>query len=258
MNSGFRVGGWGFKLLKKNGEVYKQGITDANGELRFEWLPYGPYTIVEENRVGWDEISDRFVDVTVDSGECVDVAFENEQDNIGFCIEGYKLDKNGGYGIADWEIKIKPLEDNGFDPPNAFTDGLGKFRFEFPDNDYRVPGATYEICEDDDVDGWLPSNNPCRRVTLPEWPMAQCAQLEPFVNEQVGHKESSKFDDKHDGKGGKHGAHCRNEHVVKSGEGLFAIGNQYKVSAQAMLDANPWVREKPHYWLQPGEKLCIP
>jgi hypothetical protein len=286
---GYGAGGWGFKLLKKNGEVYKQGITDATGVLRFEWLPYGPYTIVEEDRVGWDEVSDRFVDVTVDSGDCIYVPFENEQNDIGFCIEGYKTDLNGGYGIADWEIKIKPLEDGGYDPPNAFTDGLGKFRFEFPDNDYRVPGATYEICEDDDVDGWKPSSNPCRRVTLPEWPMAQCAQLEPFVNEQIGHKEDTHFDEKHDGdnhdgkdghdgygkdgrdggpdgrdgygKGGPGGhdsVRCRNEHVVKDGEGLFAIGNQYKVSAQAMLDANPWVREKSNYWLQPGDKLCVP
>jgi len=279
MNVGFRVGGWGFKLLLKNGEVYKQGVTDANGELRFDWLPYGPYTVVEEDRVGWDEISDRFVDITVDSGECIEVPFENEQDNIGFCIEGYKFDKNGNYGIADWEIKIKPLEDGGYDPPNAFTDGLGEFRFEFPDNDYRIPGATYEICEDDDVDGWLPSGNPCRRVTLPEWPSAQCAQLEPFINEQVGHKEATHYDDKdgydnHDGgkggpggqsgpngqggPGGHDGPSCRNEHVVKSGEGLFAIGNQYKVSAQAMLDANEWVRDSSNYWLQPGDRLCIP
>jgi hypothetical protein len=304
MTEGFRVGGWGFKLLLKNGEVYKQGVTDANGELKFDWLPYGPYTIVEENRVGWDELSDRFVDVTVDPeaadfamGECIEVPFENEQDNIGFCIEGYKQDLNGGYGIANWEIKIKPLEDGGYDPPNAFTDGLGKFRFEFPDNDYRIPGATYEICEDDDVDGWLPSSNPCRRVTLPEWPTAECAQLEPFVNEQVGHKDATYHDDKHDGDhedghdgkdshdgyggpdggpdgrdgyggpdghdgqggpGGHDGPHCRNEHVVSDGEGLFSIGNQYKVSPQAMLDANPWVREKPNYWLQPGDKLCIP
>jgi hypothetical protein len=273
MGVGFRAAGWGFKLLLKNGEVYKQGVTDATGELKFDWLPYGPYTLVEEDRVGWNELTERFIDVVVDTegadfaaGECIEVFFENEQDDSGFCVEGYKTDLNGGYGIADWEIKIKPLEDGGYDPPNAFTDGLGKFRFEFPNNDYRVPGATYEICEDDDVDGWLPSSNPCRRVTLPKWPMAECAQLEPFVNEQVGHKEASHFDEKHDeydkdgghGKGGPGGPQCRNQHVVKEGEGLFAIGNQYKVSAQAMLDANPWVRERTDYWLQPGDVLCIP
>ena len=118
------------------------------------------------------------------------IVFYNQQDNNGYCIEGRKIDANGGYGIPDWKIKIKPLADGGYDPDDVFTDGLGKFRFDFPKNDYRIPGAKYEICEDD-VDGWLPHTATCQTVQLPEWPGA-CVQMDDFVNQQVGHSESEK------------------------------------------------------------------
>ncbi len=49
------------------------------------------------------------IEVNVTSGECVTQTFENIQDDSGFCIEGYKLDANGLYGIPNWEIEAKPL-----------------------------------------------------------------------------------------------------------------------------------------------------
>jgi len=197
----YNVAGWGFQLLRKDGSVARQGVTDASGEIRFDNLPFGPYTIVEEDRPGWDEVSFDQLEYTVEGNVCDDptavIEFENEQDNSGFCIEGRKIDANGGYGLMGWEIGIKPLEEGDPDPANVFTNGLGEFTIDFPANDYRVPGSQYEICEKEQ-DGWLPHTPTCQTVRLPEWPGA-CVQLEDFVNQQVGHSESEYPDH---GKGG--------------------------------------------------------
>jgi hypothetical protein len=312
----YGVAGWGFKLLLADGSVYRQGITDGRGVIDFERLPFGPYTIVEEDRAGWSETSYGFTeyDYTLTSedpacGQNV-VEFVNEQDGSAYCVEGRKIDVNGGYGIPGWEIKIKPLDEGGFDPANVFTDGLGEFRIEFPDDDYRIPGAEYEICEDDDVDGWEFASPQCQKVRLPKWPMGACIQLEDFVNQQVGHQEKVKQDEMHaqamamraekeseakddmgkpgmdmgmpgmDDRGGMdmgkpgmddHGMdmgkpsmergkmdECHKFHIVGKGEGLFDIGADYNVTPQAMLDANPDVRNSTHLWLYEGQEVCIP
>jgi hypothetical protein len=279
LGSSYNVAGWGFKLLRKDGSVARQGVTDGSGELRFDNLPLGPYIIVEEDRPGWDEITPERQEILVDGNYCdgdeedmLIVTFENEQDDSGFCIEGRKVDANGGYGIFGWEIAIEPLDEGGLDRDNVFTNGLGEFTFEFPRNDYRVPGARYEVCEQEQ-DGWLPHNETCQTVRLPEWPGA-CVQLEDFVNQQVGHTESQDhgkpdhgkgdpgkggYDGpSHDGPSHDGGAKCNNYHVVKAGEGLYDIGAQYKVSPQAMLDANPDVRKGDQLWVYVGQRICIP
>jgi hypothetical protein len=277
----YGAAGWGFQLQMTDGTVFHQGVTDAEGILVFRNLPYGPYTIVEEDRPGWSEITPRYIDVTVTSGDCVPVEFENEQDDSGFCIEGYKLDANGLYGIPNWTIKVKSLHEGGwdvedeadfylddpyYDEENKFlTDGLGKYQINFPDNDYRIPGQQFEVCEEDDVDGWLPHTPICQTITMPKHPGA-CVQAEDFINQQVGHSESEQMKDHQGGKGGWEdqpagghpGGQCTNTHVVKPGETLFSIGDSYHVSPQAMVDANPSVRSTPDFWVYVGQTLCIP
>jgi hypothetical protein len=153
----FNVAGWGFKLLRKDDSVAQQGVTDARGEIRFDNLPLGPYTIVEEDRPGWFELTAREVEFNVQGNNCdgdptdTVVEFRNTQDDSGFCIEGRKVDANGGYGIPGWEITIEALDEGGALPVEAIdaftlvdvdsttTDGLGEFRFDFLRNDYRVP-----------------------------------------------------------------------------------------------------------------------
>lgn len=251
---GFGAGGWGFQLLAMDGTVVRDGVTDAEGYLKFDNLPYGPYVIVEEDRAGWAESSPRAIEVSVTSGDCVLQSFENIQDDSGFCIEGHKLDANGNFGIPNWKIKAKPVATGGYDPDDVFTDGLGKFVFTFPANDYRIPGAEYEICEDD-VDGWLPKTPSCQIVKLPTHAGA-CVQALDFVNEQVGHSDSLKHGDGPSKGGPAKG--CRTQHVVKAGEGLFSIGAQYGASPQAMVDANPSVRNNGDFWVFVGQTLCIP
>jgi hypothetical protein len=212
----YNVAGWGFKLLRMDGTVARQGVTDANGELRFDNLPLGPYILEEEDRPGWDEGSPRRREIDVTGDFCTDpdfvpTVFINEQDESGFCIEGRKIDALDGWGIAGWEIEIEALDEGGALPiadtdfitsttvSSVLTNGLGEFRFDFRGDDYRVPGGLYEVCEQE-MDGWLAHTPTCQIVRLPEWPGA-CVELEDFVNQQVGHSESEKEHDKGDDKG---------------------------------------------------------
>ena len=281
----YNVAGWGFKLLRADGTVARQGVTDANGEIRFDNLPLGPYTIVEEDRPGWAELSAIEQEYLVTGNNCDPgdpvVEFTNEQDDSGFCIEGRKIDANGGYGLAGWEITIEPLDEGGIELDSVVTDGLGNFAFDFPRDDYRVPGGLFEVCEEDQ-DGWVSVTGTCQTVRLPEWPSA-CVELKDFVNQQVGHGE----DKKHDGKGGEpgygnepgkggygnepdngnhgnnggyghDGGQCSTYHVVKAGEGLYDIGREHNKTPQQMLDANPSIRDSEHQWVIEGQRVCIP
>jgi hypothetical protein len=278
----FNIAGWTFTLKRKDGSIARQGVTDAFGRLEFDNLPLGPYVLVEENRAGWAEALPgvRTLDVVVDGDYCDNlnpdgdpedeaIYFDNFQDNSGFCVEGYKVDANGGYGIPGWKIETKPLDDGGYDPGDVFTDGLGKYVIEFPGDDYRIPGGKFEVCEDE-VDGWLPHTDTCQTVVLPEWPTGECIQLNDFVNQQVGHSESEKGKDgpyghgprgdgRYDGPSmGDHSMSCSSTYEVKPGEGLFDIARSLKVSPQAMLDANPDVAKNKNQWVYVGQRICIP
>jgi hypothetical protein len=250
------LGGWRIEVRRANGSVVEAKLTDANGAARFDNLPFGPYTVVEETRGGWEPVppGTSSVGVTVAAGgQCVQVLFVNRQVPGQFCMAGRKIDTNGKVGLPGWTITAAPQDAGGYTPAPATTNGLGMYRFDFPANDYRIPGARYRVCEIEQA-GWLPHTPICYTVTLPKQPGA-CVQVPDFENQQQGHGRtpgSKPNPDPAPGPG------CSTTHIVQSGEGLYAIGARYGVSGRAMLAANPWVRNRPYYYLYVGDKLCIP
>jgi hypothetical protein len=260
--------GWKVTVKRLNGTVAATGMTDAQGTVRFNNLPYGPYIVSEESRLGWEPVAASSYSVVVsrpqttapDNAGCEQVDFINRQSPPGFCIEGYKIDHNGHIGIPGWEITATPIYKGGY--PNedvdgiseltATTDGTGKYTFRFPDNDYRIPGAAYKVCEEK-RDGWLPHTSTCQTVYLPHKPGA-CVKAWNFVNQQVGHTESLIYGkpSSSSGKG------CSYTHTVVAGESLYGIGNAYGVSASAMLSANSWIYNRPHHYVYVGDSVCIP
>ncbi len=241
---------WYVKVLRADGSLAAEGHTDAFGRVRFDNLPLGPYTVVEEVQQGWEAATPTQFAVTLDDPtQCEVVEFYNKQVAPAFCIEGRKVDVNGGVGLPDWKITATPFDPTGYKPTPVFTNGLGYFRIDFPMYDYRIPGAKYEVCEYVPP-GWLASTATCQTVQLPKEPGA-CVRLKyDFENRQLGH----------DGKKDPPptGGVCRTYHVVQAGEGLFAIGARYGVSPQDMLNANPWVRKQPWMYVYKGQKVCIP
>lgn len=251
-DTGFPLVDWEISVVRANGSEAAYGYTDAMGTIKFEHLPFGPYTVKEETRVGWENTNATSWDVVLTPNDtaCARVEFVNRQAPPSFCIEGRKIDANGGYGIADWEISAEPLDKGGIEVDDVLTDGLGVYRFDFGANDYRLPGARYKVCEED-VDGWLPHTATCYTVQLPKHPGA-CVKVRDFVNQQVGHTESGRPNYGHSYSGS-----C-SYYTAQKGDGLYAIGARHGVSASKMLAANPWIASRSNHYLYVGDKVCIP
>ncbi len=127
-NANFPLAGWEISILRADGSEQTFGYTDATGMVKFEGLPFGPYTIKEETRVGWDLVTELVLDeiyvnydqaqtssveVSLTDSDCVLVKFVNEQADAHYFIEGRKLDVNGHYGIPGWKIEAKALDKGG-------------------------------------------------------------------------------------------------------------------------------------------------
>ena len=271
---GVGLPGWKFQLLRADGTVAQTGVTNAFGHLNFGHLLHGPYEVVETPQYGWTPVTPTHVDVTVGNGgynnACETVWFENKQYHD-YCIEGHKVDKNGSVGLPGWIISADPQTAGGFKPANVTTDGTGYFRFDLPDNDYRIPGETYKICEAV-KEGWVTVGEACYSVTLPEKP-GYCVEVPRFINMQkqydtveeedgmgygAGNHDTGNHDTGHNGDSGHPTDGCTKHHTVKHGEALYSIGSQHGKTAQQMLNANPWVRNQPHFYVYVGQKLCIP
>jgi hypothetical protein len=291
------------------------------GEVKFVNLRPGKYKVVEEMQPGWvSDPSDPLVetvyvvDVVNDTEACSEVQFYNVQQNQ-FCIEGRKFDTFGGIGLPGWRITAIPVKAGGYptvgvdeetrvapvpepDPydPNrddlgiyngkmvTVTNNAGDFKFVFPENDYRIPGAAYKICEQESP-GWLPHTPLCQTVYLPKHPGA-CVKATGFENQQVGHWETVLYGRPpspnselpetpgvvivpgghggHSGYGSSYGypsstgAGCSTTYTAQPGDSLFGIGAMYGVPAGQMLAANPWVYSRPNYYLYTGDNVCIP
>ncbi|MEZ4621282.1 MAG: LysM peptidoglycan-binding domain-containing protein [Caldilineaceae bacterium] len=240
-----------------DGSVVTSGLTDARGQIKFENLPFGPYTVVEETRVGWTASTASSYDVVVspDSSSCVQVTFDNQQSEPEYCIEGRKIDVNGKIGLPGWVITAEPLDKGDIDPDDIITDGLGMYKFTFSGNDYRVPGSRYEICEDyEDVEGWVSRSPICYTVTIPQTAGA-CVQVPDFVNAQVGN--TTRYTGS--SSSGSHASGtCRETYTAKRGDSLYGIGSKYGVSGSAMINANPWVRNNRNLSIYVGQQICIP
>ncbi len=241
----FPLPGWRIEVRRTNGSVAASGLTDINGAIKFPNLPFGPYTVVEESRPGWEPTESGAYDVILDGTQCVPVTFINRQAPPGFCIEGRKIDTNGKIGLPGWKITISAVDNGGYTPsPNAaLTDGLGVYRFTFPTNDYRIPGARYKLCEEQKA-GWLPHTATCQIVQLPRQPGA-CVKAWDFENQQLGHGRTVPATT---------GGACRVVYTVQLGDTLFGIGARYGVSAHGMIAANPRVLN----YIVPGQQICIP
>lgn len=309
----FPLAQWRIDLLRADGTLVESQLTNINGNARFTGLPFGPYWVEEETRIGWQPINPPKVHVIVDQEGCtnaypaasVAISFKNHQDHS-YCIEGRKVDENGYVGLPGWTITARPLDEGGFTPANVVTDGLGTYRFELPQDDYRIPGSSYEVCEVPQA-GWENVTPLCQVVKIWETP-GMCEIADDFVNRQKPiptveippavtpapkeptptptpyptdtptytptpyppsptptpyHKQDKHGDHKHHGH--EHKGHkdpyvqqCKAHHVVKKGEGLFAIGARYGKSAQEMINANPAVRKHRNWYVYVGQKLCIP
>lgn len=274
LEESFGLPGWPIQVLRVDGSLAAEGITDAFGQITFSDLPLGPYIVKEIMLPGWAAVTPTIYEVFLARGDdCQVITFQNKQTKKGFCFEGQKLDLKDNYGIPGWKIDANPVEVRGVDPEPVYTDGEGKFRIDFPLDDYRVPGSTYYVCEKA-RDGWASVNPTCQTVTLPNYP-GDCRELPPFINRQTNeeHPQPQPTND-HQGHHGNQENHgnpgnhnqgqpenpgaCTSYHTVTRGESLSSIAPRYGTNVQGLLQANPWVRAQRKLWLYVGQQVCIP
>ena len=251
----FGLAGWPIEIRRANGSIADAGVTDSFGQITFTDLPYGPYTVHEIMQPGWEPASPTHYSVVLTSRDdgCKDIIFYNKQLPKGYCFEGRKVDATGGYGLPDWEITAKPLEPGGYVPESVFTDGEGRYRVYLPMDDYRVPGAVYEVSEVI-PDGWTAVSPASFLITMPEHPDI-CVQAPVFVNEQTKYVD----EDTHCTEPCQaHPGECRAVHVVTRGDSVYRIAGRYHVAATSIFRANPWIAKQRNYWLYVGQKVCIP
>lgn len=263
----FGLQGWPIEVLRADGSIAAQGETDAFGEITFTDLPYGPYVVRETVLPGWEPVTPTTYDVFLTSHDedCQQIEFYNQQKEYGFCIEGQKIDQFNGVGLPDWEIVATPLHDGGYTPDSVYTDGDGRFRIDLPFEDYRIPGAAYEVCEVPQ-DGWNSVGPSCYTVRVPRY-QDLCVELPPFVNRQHQHQGYQPYTDYPERPQGRQGGYltsgnqqpsCQATHIVRPNDSVHRIAARYGVSSQSIMHANPWIRNQRNQWLYVGQKICIP
>jgi nucleoid-associated protein YgaU len=148
-------------------------------------------------------------------------------------------------------------------PDPVVTDGEGHYRFDLPLNDYRIPGSSYTVCEEE-RDGWTPASPACYSVVVPDQ-AGVCVQAPDFVNAQTRNDEHPKPEkpekpqmDKpqHPDKPGKDwGGACSAQHVVKRGDTLSKLARHYHTSVRDLAWINH-IRNPNRIYV--GQTLCIP
>ncbi len=262
----FGLPGWPITVLRADDTIAADGTTNAFGKITFSDLPFGPYVVRETMLDGWEPVTPTSYKVTLartDEG-CQEIIFTNKQKEKGFCFEGIKKDLKDDVGIPGWSIWVEAQETGDIVPDPVVTDGQGKFRIDFPFDDYRVPGSAYLVCEEI-RDGWTSVSQTCYKAYLPKYP-GKCTEIPPFVNRQTNEefeRPKTDYPQKHHYEGNKqwepaHPGSCSAHHTVKRGESVSSIAQKYHASANALMRANPWVRSQKHHWLYVGQEVCIP
>ncbi|HQV68902.1 MAG TPA: LysM peptidoglycan-binding domain-containing protein [Thermoflexales bacterium] len=244
----FPLVGWGVKVLRADGTVAARGLTDPTGMVTFKDLPLGPYTVVEEQRAGWIPVTYPSVPVvlTRDASDCEMVEFHNAEDHEGFVITGRKIDTNGKIGLPGWVITATPMVKGGYGPITTTTDGEGFYKFVLPNDDYRIPGSRYKVCEEQRA-GWQPHTATCQMAVMP-LKTGKAVVLKPFENQQVGHWESVN----------PKAPMCRIQYVVVKGDTWNSVADTYFVTVKQLAASNPRLSTRRPLAIYRGRTICVP
>ena len=158
--------GWEF-TLSIDGSDIDSGLTDENGELLFEGLEPGEYTVTETLEDGWTNTTPLSQDVTVVDGQTASVWFGNipvpddpEEGDL-IVYKFHDLDEDGEYDdgepmLEGWEFT---LSIDGSDIDSGLTDENGELLFE------GLEPGEYTVTETLE-DGWTNTTPLSQDVTV--------------------------------------------------------------------------------------------
>jgi LysM repeat protein len=124
--AGDPIEGWQMSVTRDDGtQAPASGSTDATGQVVFDNLALGAWTVEEETKPMWQPVGQTAVQVTLEEpGFCQVVKFVNEP--LG-CVDGYKINDLED-GLSGWTINA-----NNTDTGQQFstvTDEDGYFKFD--------------------------------------------------------------------------------------------------------------------------------
>lgn len=245
--------GWSIAVEDANGALVDLGLTDEGGRITFDGLAPGAYVVSGELRSGWTATTPARFQVTVAGPECRVVTFFSEKQSDALCLKGRVIHVPDGVGLPGWPMTAT-VAGHADLLITAVSDGWGLYRFDFEPEAEELAAVTVDVCAERRA-AWSFQSNRCRQVTLPTAPAATCTVVDDF---EVAYGDDLVEVEAVEPADTTAVAGCRFTHVVQRGEGLFAIGAKYNVSRQAMLDANPEVRQQPQMYVYVGQELCVP
>jgi PKD repeat protein len=148
--------GWNITVSPESGQVVVVQ-TNATGVYQVCNLEPGNYTVCEEVKEGWVNVSPACVDVVLNC-ENQTVDFENDPLVETYCIEGYKIDNCTGMGLPGWTIVVN---EDGSPVGNAVTNSSGYYSV------CNLTPGIYEVCEQVQSD-WVNVSPRCQYVTITE------------------------------------------------------------------------------------------
>jgi len=152
---------WMVRLNEKVGNAIKITTTNASGFYSFCSLPAGNYTVCEELKGGWINLTEACIPVRLDRNSSKDNNFTNAPLISGggsdLCIEGYKLSNITGEGLANWTVSL--YDSNGAAIRTTITDSSGSYSF------CSLPAGNYTVCEEL-KGGWINLTEACIPVRL--------------------------------------------------------------------------------------------
>ncbi|CAG0957191.1 Serine-aspartate repeat-containing protein D [Methanosarcinales archaeon] len=151
-SDGTGISGWNITLTK--GSNLTTRSTNANGYYEFTDIIDGTYTISEELKIGWTNVSQLSRNITVFGQDYTGVNFTNKPIST-FKVSGYKLNASDGRGILGWNITIK----NDHGQISNFTDENGYYEFA------NVARGTYTIFEELESE-WTNVTPASKEITL--------------------------------------------------------------------------------------------
>jgi hypothetical protein len=92
--------------LSNSSETVDETQTDESGFYIFSGLPFDTYTVTEELKTGYMNVTPLSQDDLVIDEENLNIVNVNFSNELTTSISGYKLDNATGLGIPDWEMEL--------------------------------------------------------------------------------------------------------------------------------------------------------
>ncbi|MCX6676664.1 MAG: hypothetical protein NTU95_01800 [Methanothrix sp.] len=155
-STGEGLAGWTITVSNATNQL--TAVTNDTGYWQVCGLSSGPYTVCEELKAGWKQVSPvgGCHQITLVDVNLTGLDFYNERSEL-LCLSGHKYHSGTGAGLGGWTIQVT----NASGTLTTTTDGTGYWQVcGLTDGDYTV----CEVPQPDWVQAWPPEG--CYKVTL--------------------------------------------------------------------------------------------